>query len=64
MTELLYFPDKEYQKGFDARVIKPREEPKVDYDGYICLDKTLFTKKAADSQQTKEQLAGMVKQPR
>jgi len=44
MTELLYFPDKEYQKGFDARVIKPREEPKVDYDGYICLDKTLFYK--------------------
>lgn len=39
MTELLYSPDNEYQKEFDAEVTKARE-----IDNYICLDQTLFYK--------------------
>lgn len=39
MTELLYYPDNEYQKEFDAKVHKVKE-----IDGYITLDKTLFYK--------------------
>lgn len=37
MTELLYLPDAEYKKEFDAEVTKTRE-----IDGYIVLDQTLF----------------------
>lgn len=39
MTELLYMPDNEYQKQFEAEVVKSR-----DNEGYICLDRTLFYK--------------------
>lgn len=39
MTELLYYPDNEYQKQFDSKVSKTRE-----VDGYICLKETLFYK--------------------
>lgn len=39
MTELLYYPDNEYQKQFDSQVSKTRE-----VDGYICLKETLFYK--------------------
>lgn len=44
MTELLYFPDNEYQKEFEAEITKTREESEGGYNGYICLDKTLFYK--------------------
>ena len=44
MTDILYFPDNEYQKEFDAEVTKSREESGGNYDGYIRLDKTLFYK--------------------
>lgn len=37
MTELLYLPENEYQKTFEAVVTKTREP-----DNYIVLDKTLF----------------------
>ena len=40
MTELLYYPENEYQKEFDAEVQNVKE-----VDGYITLDKTLFYKK-------------------
>lgn len=39
MTELLYYPDNEYQKEFDTEVTKARE-----IDNYICLEETLFYK--------------------
>ncbi|MFB6115565.1 MAG: alanyl-tRNA editing protein [Candidatus Nanohalobium sp.] len=39
MTELLYLPDNEYQKEFDAEVSKVKEDK-----GYICLKETLFYK--------------------
>lgn len=39
MTELIYLPNNEYQKRFEAKVTKSRE-----VDGYICLDETLFYK--------------------
>ncbi|MFB6292472.1 MAG: alanyl-tRNA editing protein, partial [Candidatus Nanohaloarchaea archaeon] len=39
MTELLYMPDNEYEKEFDAEVEKTREA-----DSYIVLDQTLFYK--------------------
>ncbi|WP_414837362.1 alanyl-tRNA editing protein [Candidatus Nanosalina sp. VS9-1] len=39
MTELLYCPDNEYQKSFEAEVEKVDEEA-----SYIVLDKTLFYK--------------------
>lgn len=39
MTDLLYYPDNEYQKEFEAEITKVRE-----VDGYICLDQTLFYK--------------------
>lgn len=39
MTELLYLPDNEYQKEFDAEVTKAKE-----VDGYVVLDETLFYK--------------------
>jgi misacylated tRNA(Ala) deacylase len=39
MTDLLYLPDNEYQKEFEAEVTKTREQ-----DSYICLDQTLFYK--------------------
>lgn len=39
MTDLLYYPDNEYQKEFDAKVQKVKE-----VDGYITLDQTLFYK--------------------
>lgn len=41
MTELLYMPDNEYQKEFDAEVSKVREDEEK---AYICLKKTLFYK--------------------
>lgn len=44
MTELIYFPDNEYQKEFDAEVTKTRESTGDEHDGWICLDKTLFYK--------------------
>jgi len=37
MTELLYYPDNEYEKEFDSTVSKVKS-----VDGYICLDETLF----------------------
>ncbi|MFB6204489.1 MAG: alanyl-tRNA editing protein [Candidatus Nanohaloarchaea archaeon] len=37
MTELLYLPDRNYDKEFEAEVTKTRE-----MDGYIVLDRTLF----------------------
>lgn len=37
MTELLFLPDNDYDKEFDAEVTKTREA-----DGYIVLDRTLF----------------------
>lgn len=37
MTELLYLPDRDYEKEFDSKVSKVREE-----DGYIVLEETLF----------------------
>jgi misacylated tRNA(Ala) deacylase len=42
MNELLYMPDKEYQKEFESEVSKAR----VDDEGkaYICLKETLFYK--------------------
>lgn len=39
MTDLLYYPDNEYQKEFDAEVVKSKK-----IDGYITLDQTLFYK--------------------
>jgi len=39
MTEILYYPDNEYQKKFDAEVQKVDEEA-----SYIFLNKTLFYK--------------------
>lgn len=39
MTELLYLPDKDYRKDFDAGVSKTKE-----VDGYVVLEKTLFYK--------------------
>jgi misacylated tRNA(Ala) deacylase len=39
MTELLYYPDNEYQKEFYSKVSKVKE-----VDGYICLKETLFYK--------------------
>ncbi len=39
MTELLYLPDNDYQKEFEAEIEKVRE-----VDGYIVLDRTLFYK--------------------
>lgn len=39
MTDLLYHPDNDYEKEFDAKVTKTREA-----DGYIVLDQTLFYK--------------------
>ncbi len=39
MTEILYYPDNEYLKEFDATVEKVDEE-----DGYLVLDRTLFYK--------------------
>lgn len=39
MTELLYLPDNEYEKEFDAEVSKAKEDK-----GYICLKSTLFYK--------------------
>lgn len=39
MTELLYMPDNEYQKEFEAEVSKVNED-----EGYICLEETLFYK--------------------
>ena len=39
MTELLYYPDNEYQKEFDAKVQKKKESK-----GYITLNQTLFYK--------------------
>lgn len=39
MTELLYLPDNEYVKEFDAQISKTREQ-----DGYIVLEQTLFYK--------------------
>lgn len=44
MTELLYLPDNEYQKEFKSTVVKVREQPEKDHDGYLCLEKTLFYK--------------------
>lgn len=44
MTELLYFPENEYQKEFDAEVTKAREGNGEEHNGYICLDRTLFYK--------------------
>lgn len=44
MAEILYFPDNEYQKEFDAEVTKTRETTDKEHDGYICLDQTLFYK--------------------
>lgn len=44
MTELIYFPENEYQKEFDAEVTKTREVTGDEHDGYICLDRTLFYK--------------------
>ena len=40
MTDLLYYPENEYQKEFDAEVQKVKE-----IDGYVTLDRTLFYKK-------------------
>ncbi len=39
MTELLYYPDNEYQKEFESEISKVSE-----VDGYICLKETLFYK--------------------
>ncbi|MFB6192864.1 MAG: alanyl-tRNA editing protein [Candidatus Nanohaloarchaea archaeon] len=39
MTELLYYPDNEYQKEFESEVSKVKE-----MDNYICLKETLFYK--------------------
>ena len=39
MTELLYYPDNEYQKEFEAEITKVDEE-----DSYVLLDRTLFYK--------------------
>lgn len=39
MTELLYYPDNEYQKEFEAKVTKVDEEA-----SYVILDGTLFYK--------------------
>ena len=39
MTDVLYLPENEYQKEFDAKVTKTKE-----MDGYVVLDKTLFYK--------------------
>jgi misacylated tRNA(Ala) deacylase len=39
MTELLYYPNNEYQKEFDSKASKVKE-----VDGYICLKETLFYK--------------------
>ncbi len=44
MNQLLYFPDNEYQKQFEAKVTKTRDSTEDEYDGWICLDKTLFYK--------------------
>jgi misacylated tRNA(Ala) deacylase len=44
MTEIIYFPDNEYQKEFNAEVTKTREPTDSESDGYICLDRTLFYK--------------------
>jgi len=41
MTELLYMPDNEYQKEFDAQVSKTGES---DGKAYICLEESLFYK--------------------
>jgi len=43
MTELLCFPDNEYQKEFDAKVTKTREATE-EHDGWIYLNQTLFYK--------------------
>ncbi len=37
MTELLYLPDRDYEKEFEAEVSKTREA-----DGYIVLEETMF----------------------
>ena len=39
MTELLYLPDDEYERTFDARVVETDES-----DGTVVLDRTLFYK--------------------
>ncbi|MFB6182810.1 MAG: alanyl-tRNA editing protein [Candidatus Nanohaloarchaea archaeon] len=39
MTELLYLPDNNYQKKFDAKVTKSDET-----SNYVCLNQTLFYK--------------------
>ncbi|MFB6208299.1 MAG: alanyl-tRNA editing protein [Candidatus Nanohaloarchaea archaeon] len=39
MTELLYLPDNNYAKEFDAEVVKSHDE-----DRYVVLDRTLFYK--------------------
>lgn len=44
MTEEMYLPDNEYDKEFESEVEKSREEKGDNYDGYICLKKTLFYK--------------------
>ena len=44
MNKLLYFPDNEYQKKFDSEVTKVRESSEKKYDGWICLEETLFYK--------------------
>ena len=44
MTDILYFPDNEYQKEFEAEVTKTRETVGKEHEGWICLDQTLFYK--------------------
>jgi len=45
MTEILYLPDRDYEKEFDSEVSKVKETPDdADSDGYIVLEETLFYK--------------------
>lgn len=44
MTELLYLPDNDYAKSFDAVVTDVEPTSDEDVDGYVVLNKTLFYK--------------------
>ncbi|MFB6216639.1 MAG: alanyl-tRNA editing protein [Candidatus Aenigmatarchaeota archaeon] len=44
MTDLLYLPDGDYEKEFDAEVEKRKQTPDETRDGYLVLDRTLFYK--------------------
>lgn len=52
MTDLLYYPDNEYQKEFEAKVQKVKE-----VDGYITLDQTLFYKEGGGQPTDKGKLS-------